>query len=105
MRTVNRAARVLSLALLLTISAAAARAQSISAGDSASPVQSIDISRFNQMVQSGQLTVPSLAVLNHDVVATFMQEHPNLPGFAQLVEGIPEPQVPGWNYAGYAPDR
>ena len=89
MRIVNRAARVLSLALLLTISAAAARAQSISASDSASPVQSIDISRFNQMVQTGQLTVPSPAVPNHDVVATFMQEHPNLPGFAQLVEGIP----------------
>ena len=89
MRIVNRAARVFTLALLLTISAAAARAQSISAGDSASPVQSIDISRFNQMVQTGQLTVPSPAVLNHDVVENFMQDHPNLPGFAQLVEAVP----------------
>lgn len=41
------------------------------------------------MDQSGQLTVIDPAALNQAIVEKFMQEHPNLPGFAGLVAGTP----------------
>ena len=88
-RAVNRARRVFPLTLLLTISAAVARAQTISAGDSASPIQDISLSDFNQLIQSRQLTVTNRSVLNHAVVENFIQDHPNLPGFAQFFETVP----------------
>jgi hypothetical protein len=89
MRAMKRVGRALGLTLSLMISATGARAQSISATHSASPVQGISISQFNQLVQSGQLTRVNPTVQNQDVVKTFIQQHPNLPGFSQLVDGIP----------------
>jgi len=104
---VNRARRVLPLVLLLTISAAVARAQSISAGDPASPIQDISLSDFNQLIQSRQLTVTDPSALNHAVVENFIQDHPNLPGFAQFVETAPTgPDVvptPDGNYMVQVP--
>jgi hypothetical protein len=66
-----------------------ARAQSILASDAASPLQEICLSELNQPIQSGQLTVTNRSALNHAVVGKFIQEHPNLPGFAPFVASTP----------------
>ena len=89
MRTMNRAARLFGLVLCLATSTRVARAQVISAASAESPIQPIDISQFNQMTQSGQLTIVDPAALHQAVVQKFIQENPNLPGFARLVERTP----------------
>jgi hypothetical protein len=117
MKMTKNAWKLLAAAVLLVFANIVASAQTAAGGGAPTgPVQNISTAQFNQMVQAGQLKLNTPEALvaqnlqalivyleNLAVVGEFIRQNPNLPGYAQLVFGVPtDPNVvrtPAGNYS------